>query len=152
MVQQKYVCFRFMLVPVEAHLFAEPAEERQRLRWFAEAFLVNRDYMTKRGTEYAVRVTQRERKLIFGKLSKRAVKEVRRKQPDDIEEDQLEDWPYVDFVCDLRSGHQLLVLRYNTALFRNALVLRRVLTELTNEQLFLRGYEASFNPDPALRS
>lgn len=152
MAEQKYICFRFMLVPIEAHLFAKPSGERQRLRWFAESFLVNRDYRTSHGTEYAVRVTRRQRKLFFGKLSKRFVKEFRRKRPDDIEEAQVEDWPYVDFVCDLRSGHQLLVIRYNTALFRNAMALRRVLTELTNEQLFLRGYEASFNPVVDVRS
>lgn len=146
MAQASYICFRFFLVALEEHLFTRPATSRDKLRWFAEAFLANRDLTGPTGVEYAVRITERQGNLFFGKLSRRQPKDIRKKGPKDIVETTIDDWPFVNFVCDVASDHQLLVIRYNTAIFRSPAELEKVLTHLANNWLFVHGYAASFKP------
>lgn len=144
--QHKFIGLRFFLVPVEDSLFTKPASDTQKIQWFVDAFLKSRDFETKRGTEFAVRVTNVEENHHYGKISRKKVFERHQKTPSDIKDIREEDWPYLFFVCDVTPNVQLLVIEYKSGFGFSVGNLAEVLAELANQRLFNHGYAATFEP------
>jgi len=144
--QLKFVGLRFFLVPVEDSLFTKPAAENEKLEWFRDAFLQSRDFQTKRGTEFAVRVTKVEGSQHFGKISRKRIFERHQKTPSDIKDLREEDWPYLQFVCDVSPKVQLLVTEYKSGFGFTVGSLAEALAELANQRLFNHGYASTYEP------
>ena len=142
----RFVCFRFFILPVEQNLFTKDVPDEQKLTWFRDEFLRNRDFRTKEGPEYALRVTERSDDFVIGKLSKKRYYALHEKGADDIRDREIEDWPYLDFLADFRRGEQLVVIRFNSSVVRDLTTLGKVLTEMANQVMFNRGYATSFEP------
>ncbi len=52
-INPKFVCFRYFIVPLEEHLFTQPATPIQKLDWFADAFLRKGEFTSSSGVEHA---------------------------------------------------------------------------------------------------
>lgn len=146
MEKYKFIGLRFFLVPVEDSLFTKSATDSKKLEWFNDSFLKSRDFETKRGTEFAIRVTKAEGTLHFGKISRKKIFERHQKTPSDIKDVREEDWPYLLFVCDVNPNVQLLVIEFKSGFCVNVGNLADVLAELANQRLFNQGYVATFEP------
>lgn len=143
---RKYVCFRFFIVPIEEHLFTKPASYEDKIRMFKNAMYKPHDYTLSTGTEFAIRFTHFEGNYAFGKLSKKQYYDLHEKGPDDIKETTVEDWPFLEFLCDVTGSHQLLVIQYNSRIIPKIVTISHVLTEIVNKQMFDHGYSVSFQP------
>lgn len=141
----KYVCLRFFIVPVEEHLFAKPVEDQQKLRWFSDAFLVNKDHQLGE-KHFAVRISESRDGIVFGKLSKRKFHATHPKTDDDIKDVIAEDWPYLEFACDCSAGRQLLVIEDNSAVIYGNGTVRQVIEKLAGGAMFQHGYAVHFEP------
>jgi len=144
--QHKFVALRFFLVPVEDSLFNKPAPSVQKLDWFRNAFLSSRDYDTKKGTEFAIRITNVDGSKHYGKISRKRVLDKHEKTPSDIKDVREEDWPYILFVCELNSDVQLLVIEFKSGFGYSVGHLAEALAELANQRLFNQGYAVTFEP------
>lgn len=140
----QFVCLRFFIVPVEQHLFTKPVAAAIKLGWFRDECLRSREYRTKEGAEYALRITERTDSYVIGKLSRKRILEVHEKGDEDIANREVEDWPYLDFYADM--AQQVVVIRDNSAVVREPGMVARVLTHMANEAMFLHGYATSFEP------
>lgn len=141
----KYICLRVFLVPIEDHLFLEPADHDQRFEWLRENFFTNQELITATGTTYGIRISGSEDKLVWGKLSKKSTALLHRITPDDIEEISESDWPYVAFMADMRKGIQKMVVQYWSAFTPRIDTLVHQLTEIASKQMFRHGYSVIFD-------
>jgi hypothetical protein len=142
----KHICFRYFIVPVEAHLFASESNYQSKLKWLTETFLTNLDLKTKREQEYAIRIIKKERNAIYGKISKKQLYHHHEKVPNDIMDVNIEDWPYVSFACDTREKVQILVLEYDSRIIQRIGIFAEILSELANINMFRYGHSVSFEP------
>jgi len=141
----KYICLRVFFVPIEDHLFTEPASHEQRVVWLQESFLSNRQFKTHSGTEYVVRVNSNPSKYqFFGKISKRSTRLLHTVTPDDIQEEPHADWPYVPFYADLHPKKQKIVIEYLSSFMPKIRPFVRHLSEIASREMFRYGYSASF--------
>lgn len=143
----KYICLRFFIVPLEEHLFTTPVADIQKLSWFKQAFLANRDYQMG-SQEYAVRIVEPDEQdgIVFGKLSRKRLYETHPKTADDIKDVVSEDWPYLEFLCDCSVGKQLVVIEYNSTVIYKMSVVKTVLEGLVGGAMFQHGYSVHFEP------
>ncbi len=146
LIKHNFVGLRFFLVPVKESLFTKPAENQQKLSWFIESFLQNKDYNIKQNMEFAIRITQSDGAMYFGKISRKRIFDIREKTPLDIEDKKEEDWPYLQFICNTDLSVQLLVIEHKTNFGFSIDILAKVLAELANQSLFKYGYAATFEP------
>lgn len=137
---------RYFIVPLEEHLFTKPASERQRLTWFENAFLVNRIHRPFESKEYAIRITEEDGNFKCGKLSKKTLHHIHEITTDDIEDVMTEDWPYLEFMCDLSPGAQTLVIEYNSSVIYRVATLKFILEAIANGAMFQHGYAVKFDP------
>lgn len=145
MAKQKYLCFRYFIVPIEEHLFSQPATTQQKIEWFKDALLVNQEPRLKDGSEFAIRILETDRDIVYGKVSKRKLHRLHSKTPEDIKDITVDDWPYLGFVCDL-TVNQSVVIQYDSAFIYKVNALKSVLEEIVNPKMFPNGYAVSFEP------
>jgi hypothetical protein len=141
----KHICLRYFIVPLEESLLLVGKSKEDRKRWFKETFLVNKDFSTKRGQEFAIRITEEEDNFVFGKLSRKHYSSIRDKTPYDIQERKEEDWPYVGFVCEIGASQQM-VMEYDSVLMKDIGGFTTILEDMVNPEMFVRGYAVSFEP------
>jgi hypothetical protein len=142
----KYICFRFYVVPTEEdHLLKKAVGDSQKIKWFKEAFLENRDY--RRGAQnYAIRVTKHEGDYFYGKLSKKHLREIHPITSDDIKSVIEEDWPYLEFLCDCAADKQVVVIEYNSMVIHRVSAVKNILEYLVGGGMFQHGYSIRFEP------
>lgn len=145
MITAKYICLRFFIVPLEEHLFTKPAPEKEKLQWFKKAFLANRDHEIG-AQEFAVRITEEEGNLVFGKLSKKRFHEMHPKTSDDIKDVITEDWPYLEFLCDCTPREQVIIIEYNSAVIHRIAAVKGILENLVGAAMYKHGYMVRFEP------
>lgn len=145
MAKQKYLCFRYFIVPIDQHLFTQPVTTQKKISWFKEALLVNQEPTLKDGSEFAVRVLESTDDVVYGKISKKKLYKLHSKTPEDIKDITIDDWPYLGFACDL-SSNQSLVIQYDSAFIYKVNALKNVLEEIVNPKMFPNGYAVSFEP------
>lgn len=126
-------------------MFTKPAPEKEKLGWFKKAFLANRDHEIG-AQEYAVRITDEEGNLVFGKLSKKRFHEMHPKTTDDIKDVLTEDWPYLEFLCDSSPGKQLIVIEYNSVVIYKIAAVKSILENLVGASMYKHGYAVRFEP------
>jgi hypothetical protein len=134
------------MVPIDAHLFSSPGNYETKLGWFTEAFLTNLDLKSKREHEYAIRTIEKNRNVVFGKISRKQLYHHHEKIPNDITEVNIEDWPYVSFVCDTREKVQVLVVEYDSHIIQKIGIFAETLSELANINMYRYGCSVSFEP------
>ena len=142
----KYVCFRFFIVPIDQHLFAKPVSHDEKMKMLGKAFFKRHDYTLPTGGEFAIRITYSEGNYAYGKLSRKQYYDLHEKGPDDIKETTVEDWPFLEFLCDTTEHKQLLVIQYNSRIIPKISTISHVLTEIVNIGMFSYGYSVSFQP------
>lgn len=138
----KYVCMRYFLQKSLLADFSDGA--KTGVEEFIEAVLDNYQDVAA-GHEYAVRITLKEPGLFFGKLSKRRVTETHSLTPIDVVEQDIDDWPFVEFLCD-PLHNQVVILRLKSDIVPDAANAKRVLTELFAKRLEKTGYGVSVEP------
>lgn len=145
----KYICFRYFIVPMEEHLFLIKGNDKEKLAWFKEAFLLNHECKI-RNQEYAIRIIppdeKQNRDLVFGKLSRKRIHAIHAKTVDDIKDVPTEDWPYLEFLCDCSVNKQLIVVEYNSAVIYTISSMKSILEELVSHALFQKGYSVRVEP------
>lgn len=142
----KHICFTFFLVPLEAHLFTSPAIHSQKIEWFKESFLSNKDFRNNMESQFAIRIIDIEDNLIFGKLSKKTMSHIHDLTNEDIVDVNVEDWPYLGFVCDVSENKQKFVIEYDSQFIHKVGNFSKLLSELANQRMFHYGYAVSFEP------
>src|SRR3989337_2025741 len=144
MTESKYIAFRFLIVPIDQHLFAKPMSYHDKIAIFKKNFFKSHDFITPTGSEFAIRITQTENDIAYGKLSRKMLYDLHEKQPHDIKEMTVEDWPFVEFICDTTEKHQLLIMRHNTRIFPKISKIGYVLSEELNKYMYPIGYSVSY--------
>ncbi|MCX6354107.1 MAG: hypothetical protein NTZ78_04275 [Candidatus Aureabacteria bacterium] len=130
---------------MDDHLFTQTVHDDQKLIWFKEEFLENRDHKLA-SQEYAVRITEKEDNVFWGKLSRKHYHAMHPKTTDDIKDIVTEDWPYLEFLCDCSPGKQLIVIEYNSTVIYKISAMRTILDSLVSRAMFHHGYSVRFEP------
>lgn len=146
MTHPRFVCFRYFIVPLDEHLFTQPATDQQKLDWFADAFLRTGEFTSESGIDHAVFKGKRSGDLGFGKLCRKRTIELHQKEEDELTEVLEEDWQPLDFLCALDATRQVLVIRYNSAIIQKIGTMAKVMARYANTQMFIHGYGVTFNP------
>jgi hypothetical protein len=131
-------------VPFEQEFVFTPKPADERKEWFKRYFLENKDFVTKRNAEFAVRISKIDGDLYFGKISRKKIVDLSVKTPVDIEEHEVENWPFSEFVCDTRLGSQIIIFAANPDLFVDVENFKNQLTEISNQEIYRHGYRISF--------
>ena len=142
----RFVCFRYFIVPLEEHLFMQPASQAERIRWFKEALLETGEFKSNSGIDHALFIGNRTSQHVFGKLCRKRVIELHQKGAKELTEVTQEDWQPLDFVCDLDPAQQLLVIRYNSSIIQKVETIGRLLAHYASPGMFVHGYGVSFHP------
>lgn len=138
----KYVCMRFFLQKTLLADFSTGA--KTGVEEFVEAVLGNYQVVALEH-DYAIRITLEDSGVFFGKLSKRRLTETHSLTPEDVVEQDIEDWPFVEFLCDPYKN-QVIVLRLKSDIMADATNAKRVLADIFSKRLEKTGYGATVEP------
>jgi hypothetical protein len=141
-----FVCLRFYIVPVDYKLFKQNVPDADKINLFRQFFLVNNEYELGKDIVYAMRITHADGNLYFGKLSKKGSVEKRDITPVDVEDSVVEDWPYVNFVFDVSSSVQLMIVEKNNDLYQNVSALKFKLSKMAKKVMAYSGFTVNFEP------
>ena len=84
--------------------------------------------------------------LTYGKFSRKRFAEIHQKESDDFETKKVEDWPFLEFICDTTPDVQVLVIRFLSSVVKQPSIISKALTEIVNGELWKHGYSVHFNP------
>lgn len=138
----KYVCMRFFLVK---NLMATISDKPLRgVDVFIERVLRNFQTILNE-TEYAVRITKEDNGIYYGKISKRSHTEKHELTPLDIVEQELEDWPFAEFICE-PAENQIIVIRMAAKIFTSYNKIKEILTDIFTKEMQGIGYDVRVEP------
>lgn len=138
----RYVCLRFFLIKSLLADFSDQA--RTGVELFTEKALKN--FQAQAGkNSYAVRVTPNAETLFYGKLSRLKLTETHNLTPLDVVEEDIEDWPFVEFLCD-PFRNQVVVVKLKAEVLPDAINAKLVFENLFSQQMKDTGYSIRFEP------
>lgn len=138
----KYACVRFFL---QKSLLADHSSSAPATNvFFMVTALTNRNIKVAEST-YAIRIVRKVDNIYYGKLSKLSYVEGYDLTPSDVVESKIENWPYVEFLCD-PLGKQVFIIRIKSAVLEDVTRAKNVLSTVFSEILKGTGYEITFEP------
>lgn len=138
----KYACVRYFLQKSLLASFDSDAPPPKIQ--FMNTALVNR-LITIAGATYAIRIIKSVEGICYGKLSKLSYVENFDLTPNDIVESKIENWPYVEFLCD-PLVNQVFIIRIIPGIVDDAARAKTVLNKIFSEIIKGTGYEIIFEP------
>lgn len=140
--EARYACVRFFL---QKSLLADFSPDASAPNVFFMATALNNRLIQIGGSTYAIRIMRKNGNLFYGKLSKLSYVENYDLTPLDVVENQIENWPYVEFLCD-PLGNQVFIVRLKFGVIDDASRAKNVLGKIFSEILKGTGYAVSFEP------
>lgn len=138
-----FAAIRYLLVPEQQNIFAQPLSGEQKQELIIKAlfsFDKIKAFKTRRRAEGAISIIENENNVYFGKFARKIHSKRYTKTDTDIIGEKFDSWPFLIFSCDTNPQEQLLVIEQKSGYFSPRTICQ-IIKDITFETISLVGYQ-----------